>query len=762
MPRKRKSKTRKKARRKIQRAGAGLSAYQHPLMALPIEERREIIMRLGAEQAGRFAELEPRIRALAGSLDPYFTLSVFAFSTFDTVDRAGEDAFLRGRRSLSQGQLEYLQALLLHATNAGTNRDPDALTEVYEGLPALFAAFTQMRLGQIKNFNDPNTKSELTVVQEFLRGHTLGVRNWAYYSDALELSRAVLAPCDVLASDSFGFKLTHILDAVVFLSSYLEGAVNDLRFRLHQVGQATTVPNLVRRLVELFPVPETLEELQTIFQAAKGSLARARTMALNGVQAIFATAFMFETNQFAAAIHIEPKVASLLLQLLSFAPGDLASEDPHRFFLGNPVWLHPLIAMGSGRFFCTNPQAILNYIFPIADGLTQGLPKLQTAISNSRATVLEDRTAAAFEQALPGARMARNYKWTEGDQQFESDLMVRFDNCLFLIESKSGGVSQPALRGAPERLAKHVRELIVEPSKQSLRLKNHIQVLIDDGTGVAEQFPLDLAGVDEIHRLSVTLEDFATLQSNLELLERAGLLRVSEIAPCILLTDLDVVFNILEEPYERIDYLTRRTQISDYFHHQGDELDLLGFYLDTCFNLDPSAERAMTVFLGMSERFDQYFLQKQAGLAPVKPRRKQSAWLRRLCSRLQKRAPAGWTRLVRMLLRMPANQQVSIEQRLRRNAKRIRSGKFVSGDEDAVIYTPPDPQADGLVFVVHPTQAREVRNARMASASQQAFSHPHIRYCLVMALPAEDPDLNYDAVALFQITATDSNPMSAS
>jgi hypothetical protein len=47
----------------------------------------------------------------------------------------------------------------------------------------------------------------------------------------------------------------------------------------------------------------------------------------------------------------------------------------------------------------------------------------------------------------------------------------------------------------------------------------------------------------------------------------------------------------------------------------------------------------------------------------------------------------------------------------------------------------------------------------METASQQAFAQPHIRNCLVIALPAEDPELNYDAVALFQTTDTDSTSM---
>ena len=103
-------------------------------------------------------------------------------------------------------------------------------------------------------------------------------------------------------------------------------------------------------------------------------------------------------------------------------------------------------------------------------------------------------------------------------------------------------------------------------------------------------------------------------------------------------------------------------------------------------------------------------------------------------------------------MRVPADLQGEVEQNLRKNAKRICSGRFLFGDEDAVILTPPNPQADGVVFVVvHPTQPQEIRLARMDTASEEAFANSNIRNCLVVALRAEDPELNYYAAALYRM-----------
>lgn len=111
-------------------------------------------------------------------------------------------------------------------------------------------------------------------------------------------------------------------------------------------------------------------------------------------------------------------------------------------------------------------------------------------------------------------------------------------------------------------LVKHIQELIVAPSDQSARLAKRLREAISGTANGISNFPLSLDGIHVVSRLSVTLHDFATVQSIPALLLEAGLIRSEHrLAPCTTLADLEVVFDILDTPYLRMHYLRRRAEL---------------------------------------------------------------------------------------------------------------------------------------------------------------------------------------------------------
>lgn len=60
----------------------------------------------------------------------------------------------------------------------------------------------------------------------------------------------------------------------------------------------------------------------------------------------------------------------------------------------------------------------------------------------------------------------------DADIIYETDLIVFIDSFALIIECKSGKVTPPALRGAPDRLRRRIQKLLIDPNIQSLRLKN--------------------------------------------------------------------------------------------------------------------------------------------------------------------------------------------------------------------------------------------------------------------------------------------------
>ncbi|RYF24860.1 MAG: NERD domain-containing protein, partial [Comamonadaceae bacterium] len=254
-------------------------------------------------------------------------------------------------------------------------------------------------------------------------------------------------------------------------------------------------------------------------------------------------ALFFKSDALAQELGLDPTALKDLFASLSLRHGELADKSPEQLFLDNPVWQKPIVALANDELFCALPQTLLSFVHSIVDKLVEPHPRLAKKLSDTRAVFLEREVERMLRSAFPQAQVATQYKWRTESQMFEADLMLRFDTTILLVEAKSGKVSWSALRGAPSSLIGDVRKLIVEPSEQSGRLAAQLQQEIErrkQGQPPQMDFPLPLENVTAVMRLSVSLHDFATVQSVPLLLADAGVLNNQfPLAPCISLADLE-------------------------------------------------------------------------------------------------------------------------------------------------------------------------------------------------------------------------------
>ena len=448
---------------------------------------------------------------------------------------------------------------------------------------------------------------------------------------------------------------------------------------------------------------------------------------------------------------LEVEAVSILTNRLSLAPGDLSDEQPESFFLNNPVWLRPLVYMGEGSYFCALPQTLMSFITPISDELLKPFERLPEKMSRARANYLEEEVARQFENAFPGSICHRGFKWREGTQEFESDLAIRFDTTILLIEAKSGKVSWPALRGAPSRLIEHVRTLIVEPSDQSGRLAKRIEEDIEriaKGEAPLLKFPLALQGATCVVRVSVTLNDFATIQSLPGILSEAGILNASyPLAPCFSLADLDVMLDLLETPYLRLHYLRRRAELALALNNIGDELDTLGLYLDTSLNLgifEPNENSIVTA--GYSRRIDRYYAARDEGFIRRKPKPATSEWFVRLCEQALERNRPGWSEIACTLLSVAPADQRKLEKLVRAMALRVRVGKALKHGQDTIALVPPPWVHQAIAFQVKRSDSPGPFGVDAENIAQKAFESVHVKRCMVVVVDAMKPELPYLSV----------------
>src|SRR5690606_15502349 len=117
-----------------------------------------------------------------------------------------------------------------------------------------------------------------------------------------------------------------------------------------------------------------------------------------------------------------------------------------------------------------------------------------------------------------------------------------------------------------------------------------------------------------------------------------------DLAPTILISDLGCITDILENPLQVLHYLAERSFFQKAFDLLGDELDFLGLYLVTGFNLAAMQRKDMRfVPSGMSAPLDRYYTSRDAGIRLPKPKMILRPTFARIIAHLADKRPSGWT-----------------------------------------------------------------------------------------------------------------------
>lgn len=716
--------------------------------------------------ATRFEEHLGRLVALTAEVSPLHVLAILSsYALMKSVDSADVGSNRPSRTGeVLQGHVEYLQALLLrHPWVARAPPEPELMQEVFDVLPALFEAYGQMRVPHRRGApsdEDPDAERVITeqlaieAVQEVLRSHTALVRNWGYFNAVKRIASEVLASADAEFCTEYGLTLTQVISLFEHLVRRFEGNVNDFRRRMFEVFQAGSPPQMARELADQFAEFKGVEDLRELLCDGRMTPREARFRILVALEGVLPKFLLFDAQSISGELGFDEVAVLALLKRLSLSFGDLRDRTPESLLLDNPTWLRPLIEVHHGIFFSAVPQTLMSFVLQIVESLAQPHVALRERLQRGRAQYLEDATEKLLRMAFPGCELVRGFKWMEGDRRYESDLALRYDATILLVESKSGGVSWSALRGAPQRMVRQIQNLIVDPSDQSARLAERLKEAIAGTPGPVADFPLSLEGVYAISRLSVTLHDFATVQSFPRLLRDAGLIRSEHrLAPCLTLADLEVVVDILDTPYLRMHYLRRRAELLTTAVTFGDELDSLGMYLDTGFNIgEAEAGAQQLMMIGYSAKLDRYYSRIDESLPARKPKVNITPWIRALCDQLMARAASGWYEMTHALLTLGHDEQLCVERELRKRMKWMRNGKPAKNGLDSILVVPQSHRRMAVAFQMRTPDDRRPSKETAVNLASQAFEASHVEVCAIFGFRADVKDMSYRSANLWYRT----------
>lgn len=733
--------------RPIPLKATGFVAMPGPWAGISKEAARSALRELGAKRAIEFETVRSEIEQLFRNVHPLLTLSALAqYGLFSGLSKGGaiNESFMGER--FSQCHVEQSQGLLLRIAKAEVSDQPivpEQLARLFEALPQLSLAFDQRRL---KDVSEPPEagQTHLRRLQEWLRLHTQGIRHWTYFDRAQRLLHRLCAPVDDLFVRQIGCRFTACITVFSHLVRSNDQRITERSRRFHPVIRENSVDGMIRAYFRQFPeTPGSVEAMLEYATRWEISLDHTKAILLSYSDLTLPDAFTSTTINVADKTGLPVEEVAAILRRFSMTNGDLATTAVETLFLANPVWLKPVIALPNERYFCVLPQVFFSHSFNILHDAFAGTRNAGAVFARHRAQFLEDEIATLFATHFPSAQLARGYTWTEEGKQYESDLIVRVDTHLLLIEAKSGAISAAALRGAPDRMRRHFEEILIAPSMQSARLATRIESALampSEAGNLIPDFPVPLHGTSHILRLSVTLEDFATIQSRMHMLRDAGILPTDHsIAPCILLTDLETVFDILESVGHKLHYLRRRSELEAHFNYVGDELDLLGFYLQTAFAIGVAEfSKGEFTLLGFSREIDNHYMVKQEGIVTPKPVPQMADWWRIMCGAVEARRSFGWSSLLTILLGVSHDEQKQLENNFERVKKIVRRDYKNADHRCSMVLIPPACKADAVALFAYRSVDHDRRKDRAAAVAEQAFNSANVQRCVVVGVNIDD------------------------
>ena len=149
---------------------------------------------------------------------------------------------------------------------------------------------------------------------------------------------------------------------------------------------------------------------------------------------------------------------------------------------------------------------------------------------------------------------------------------------------------------------------------------------------------------------------------------------VPELAQVVSLTDLMVIFEVLDLQSEKVHYLFRRRELGARMRLHGYELDVLAFYLDRGFNIEEvefSGNNFVDIKL-MSKQLDPYFVGQMFGVAVDKPALRLTPRWARMLQRLDSDPSGNRLDMALVLLNVPYDDQKHMERQFEKLRDRVR------------------------------------------------------------------------------------------
>ena len=488
------------------------------------------------------------------------------------------------------------------------------------------------------------------------------MRGYSYYQHTQEIDMDVLRPFDDELKKEIGFTVTElkkIMDAIEKRYTYVFQEFQS-EFQ-HAFQQPSTLDNEVG--VEIFQVLHEFE---------------------------YGNMFLFtEADIISIDESIDKQELQSFLEYFSVKLGCDLNNNYRYLNDENKFRDHPIIKV-EDSYLLINLQMIFWCFRERIEEQLKPKQQIWKKYNKYKSDYLETKSLEVFRTIFPKAKIYSTlfYQSLDG-KQCELDGLIQYDNCILLIEAKSGSLTKVAKNGGVQRLKKIIQENIEYAGYQANRAKEYIlnnekPIFKDEKKRIILE--IDKNGIENIYLINITMDYFSELSVNLNQLKMLGYYKYNDFPWSVSLSDLRVISDFIEFPNQLLHYIyfrgkfNNKVLIPQYFKHIY-ELDLFGFYLyeETeeleqyfiedlnenviAYNVYCNKENNVTCnVLDFSGIFNEFYNAKYLGLEVKKPKKRYNKDYYKMVRQLEEYSEQdkGYTNLAIKLLDLDNSVQNSI------------------------------------------------------------------------------------------------------
>ncbi|EMC4137153.1 Uncharacterised protein [Klebsiella pneumoniae] len=723
----------------------------NPFKGLSEEKIKDITGAMSLDAKEKVPLLKNEIIELIKDVNPMSLLSSFVTSSLTVVDEEKGVSIKDSKIEIPQYYIEYIQAIFLTLPPEQFNYKSKTKNEVYEkikyNLDCIFSVNMLTRFdGGLRSKSDEEKSTFLMRI--LMQGQTTAVRNWGYYTQVKKITLELYGHFNDELRENFGFSVENVVKYFDYLIGSIETRINERMSKL-RLYYDFDIDCLRNNILSEIDANEFMDITGSdIHDANKETLIHSLLIKYMNYDDLL---FVFNGLQVSADTNIAISEINCIQNYFSLERGQLAGVNREYLTLDNPVWYKPLIKKNQDEYYCFIPQVFFSFIIPIFDDLISSFA--EGALSDRKGTYLEEKINEIIKSKFNEAVIYNGLKWTLDGQQYETDVLTLIDSFAIIFEAKSGKISKPALRGAPERLKKHINELIVSPCIQSQRLRDRLFYLnenLDVEDDLTKKLGEGLRKIKKVVRVSISLETFGAMQSNMQNIKDSGWFAEDlESCPSMCLADFETIIDVLDKPSFVLHYLSSRQRVESEYNYFGDELDLLGTYLETLFCLEKSDGKTNLILTTMSQKIDDYYISLESGVRIDKPKPKVRKIFMDIIEQLEIRKTYRWLELSLLLNNIHPNEQAVISGMINEMKRNVRKKWRVSGHVNSVIYASNVFDHYGFCYFAYCN-----KNQKDATSFSEACAHESIdiqgrKLCLVVGKNLDDHNVAYNKLALY-------------